>query len=72
VEQAVTRGVLLAYDTEKRLQKEGFAKPFVLRQWNAEASSAYFDDTKAGLQKGIDEATAAIAKRSSQPHTAAK
>src|SRR6266436_7495717 len=31
VERAVVRGMLLAYDTEKRLQKEGLAKPFTLK-----------------------------------------
>src|SRR5262245_25976945 len=30
---AVLRGVLLAYDTEKRLQKEGLARLFTLDEW---------------------------------------
>ena len=30
VATAVVRGMLLAYDTEKRLQKEGLAKAFTL------------------------------------------
>ena len=37
VEQAVTRGMLLAYDTEKRLQKEGLGKSFTLEEWAVEA-----------------------------------
>ena len=72
IERAVTRGVLLAYDTEKRLQKDGFAKPFALHQWIAEAGPTYFDSTEAGLQKGIDEAKTAIANRSSQPLSVSK
>jgi hypothetical protein len=72
VERAVTRGVLLAYDTERRLQKEGLAKPFTLDEWSAEAGAAYFDITKVGLQKGIEEAKAAAAIRPTQPYAAAK
>jgi NAD(P)-dependent dehydrogenase (short-subunit alcohol dehydrogenase family) len=68
VADAVLRGVLLAYDTEKRLQKEGLAREFTLEQWNVEAGAAFFDDTVAGVQKGIDEATAAAAKRPSGPY----
>src|SRR5262245_26921964 len=64
VARAVLRGVLLAYDTEKRLQKEGLAKKFTLEQWNVEAGQAFFDDTVVGVQKGIEEAKAAAARRS--------
>jgi leucyl aminopeptidase len=68
VETAVVRGMLLAYDTEKRLQKEGLAKPFTLEQWNVEAGPDFFDDTVVGVQKGIEEAKAAAAKRPSDPY----
>src|SRR5947199_4741293 len=33
VETAAVRGVLLAYDTERRLQKQGLARKFTLEQW---------------------------------------
>lgn len=72
VERAVTRGVLLAYDTEKRLQQEGRAKSFTLDEWEAEAGPAYFDETRLGLQKGIEEAKAAAAKRPTQPYGVGK
>src|SRR5262249_22690194 len=68
VASAVLRGVLLAYDTEKRLGKEGLGKPFTLRQWNVEAGPAFFDDTVAGVQKGIEEAKAAAARRPPDPY----
>jgi hypothetical protein len=68
VEQAVTRGVLLAYDTDKRLQKEGLANAFTLGEWVVEAGPDYFDDTVKGVQKGIEEARAAVAKRPSGPY----
>src|SRR5256714_2236589 len=63
VETAVVRGVLLAYDTEKRLQEEGLARKFTLEQWNVEAGPAFFDDTVAGVREGIEEAKAAVGKR---------
>jgi hypothetical protein len=44
--------MLLAYDTEKRLQKKGLARAFTLEQWNVEATRAFFDDTAAGAEKG--------------------
>ncbi len=72
IERVVTRGVLLAYDTEKRLQQEGRAKPFTLEEWEAEAGPAYFDDTKAGLEKGIEEAKTEAAKRPAQPYGVSK
>jgi len=68
VAEAFLRGVLLAYDTEKRLQKEGLAKGFTLQQWNVEAGPAFFDDTVMGVQKGIAGAKAAAAGRSAEPY----
>jgi hypothetical protein len=67
VERAVVRGMLLAYDTEKRLQKEGLSKEFNLEQWNVEAGPAYFDETVTGVQKAIEEANNAIKERSPDP-----
>jgi leucyl aminopeptidase len=72
VADAVLRGVLLAYDTEKRLQKEGLAREFTLEQWNVEAGAAFFDDTVGGVQKGIEEAKAAAAKRPADPYAGGK
>jgi len=68
VANAVVRGVLLAYDTDKRLQKEGLAKPFTLEQWNVEAGAMFFDETVMGVQKGIDDAKATAAKRPATPY----
>jgi hypothetical protein len=64
VEVAVVKGMLLAYDTETRLRKEGFAKPFTLEEWWVEAGAAYYDETVAGARKAVREATAAIEARS--------
>jgi Cytosol aminopeptidase family, N-terminal domain len=64
VATAVVRGMLLAYDTEKRLQKDGLEKEFSLTQWNVEAGPKYFDETVAGVQKAIDDADKAIKDQS--------
>jgi Cytosol aminopeptidase family, N-terminal domain len=67
VETAVVRGMLLAYDTEKRLQKEGLSKDFTLEQWNVEAGPAYFDETVMGVQKAIEQAEKSIKDRPADP-----
>jgi hypothetical protein len=67
VERAVVRGMLSAYDTEKRLQKEGLGTDFTLEQWNIEAGPTYFDETVAGVGKAIEEAQKAIKVRSTYP-----
>jgi hypothetical protein len=63
VETAVIRGMLLAYDTEKSLQKEGLAKECTLEEWVVEAGPAFFDDTVAGVKKGVAGAKKAAANR---------
>jgi hypothetical protein len=72
VEAAVVRGMLLAYDTEKRLQKEGLAKAYTLDDWNVEAGPDYFDETVTGVEKAIVAATASIKERGTQPYTKGK
>jgi hypothetical protein len=72
VETAVVRGMLLAYDTEQRLQKEGLAKNYSLEEWWVEAGPAYFDETVAGVKKATAEATDLIKVRGSKPYTSGK
>jgi hypothetical protein len=72
VERAVTRGMLLAYDTERRLQKQGLAKAWTLEEWVAEAGEKYFADTLPGAPNGIDDARADIARRPPEPYGAGK
>jgi hypothetical protein len=72
VETAVVRGMLLAYDTEKRLQKEGLAKAYTLDEWNVEAGPKYFDETVEGVQKALSQANKAIKDRSTKPYSMTK
>lgn len=72
VETAVTRGVLLAYDTDKRLQKEGLAKDYTLEEWVVEAGPAFFADTVKGVEKGVAGAKKAAADRPAAPYAKGK
>src|SRR6516164_6222861 len=72
VERAVVRGMLLAYDTEKRLQKQGLSKAYTLDQWNVEAGPTYFDETVAGVKKASAEAADLIKARASKPYVSGK
>jgi hypothetical protein len=63
VETNVVRGMLLAYDTEKRLQKEGLAKEYTLGEWWVEAGPAFFDETVTGVEKAVKQAEEQITKR---------
>lgn len=69
IETAVVRGVLLAYDTERRLQDQGLAKAFTLDEWRVEAGPAYYDETVAGVKKAIDQAEATVKARASTPYS---
>ena len=72
VEIAVVKAMLLAYDTDKRMQKEGLARPFALDEWIVEAGPAYFDETVGAVQRAIQDAKTAVAKRSSDPYAKPK
>jgi hypothetical protein len=68
VETAVIQAMLLAYDTEKRLQKEGLAKPYALDEWIVEAGLDFFDETAASAEKAIKQATSALKMRGTEPY----
>jgi hypothetical protein len=72
VERAVVRGMLLAYDTDRRLQKQGLGKPFALEEWWVEAGPAYFDETVLGVKQAIAEATDLIKAREPKPYASGK
>lgn len=68
VEIAVVQTMLLAYDTEKRLQKEGLTKPFTLEEWIVEAGPQYFDETVTAAQKAVQQTKTALKDRTAEPY----
>lgn len=68
VEIAVVKSMLLAYDTEKRMQSEGLAKPFDLTEWIVEAGPAYFDETAVAVQTAIKDAKTFASQRSKESY----
>jgi Cytosol aminopeptidase family, N-terminal domain len=69
---AVVRGMLLARDTEMRLQREGLAKAHSIEEWVCEAGPKFFDETVSGVTKAMKEADSAIAARSPVPYSSFK
>jgi hypothetical protein len=63
VETAVTKGMLLAYETELRLQTERLSNDYELSDWIVEAGPAYFDETVAGVREAVSKAATESAKR---------
>lgn len=63
VAQAVVESVILAYDTEKQLQKKGLAKPYTISEWTMEAGADYYADTVVKVQQGIQRSTVQVAAR---------
>jgi hypothetical protein len=72
VEIAVVREMLMAYDTERRLQKEGLATPFTLDEWIVEAGPQYFEETVTAVEKAIQQATTALKDRSAGAYSRGK
>jgi hypothetical protein len=72
VAAVVVRGMLLARDTESRLQKEGLAKAQTIEEWVCEAGPKYFDETVSGVRKAMKEADSAITARPPAPYISGK
>ncbi|XGV94803.1 MAG: M17 family peptidase N-terminal domain-containing protein [Leptolyngbya sp. BL-A-14] len=68
VAKAVMENVILAYDTEKRLQKQGLAHPFTINEWVYEAGVDFFAGAVAKVKQAVDQTNAQIATRSSTPY----
>lgn len=63
VETAVVKGMLLAYDTELRLQEEGLSNNYKLEEWWVEAGPNYFDETVEGVREAVSQTAKETAKR---------
>jgi len=72
VETSVIRGLLLARDTDVRLQNEGLSRKYSLATWIVEAGPAYYKDTIIGARKGIESADSAIKRRRTESYSTAK
>lgn len=68
VAQAVIQNVILAYDTEKRLQQQGLAQPFTIDEWVYEAGTAFFAGAISNVQAAVELTNTQIANRSSTPY----
>jgi hypothetical protein len=64
---SVLTGVILAHDTEKRLQKENFGFKELPTEWVQEAGPTYFADTIVGVDAYVKKAKEELKKRSSDP-----
>jgi hypothetical protein len=67
-DRAVAEQVLLAYDTEKRLQSEGVAETFTLREWMIEAGPAFIEGAIEKVGKGVEAASAQVQSRAHEPY----
>jgi len=67
VARYVVRGLLLARDTDLRLQREGLSKKYALEEWVEEAGPDFYKQTIAGVKTGAGEAQSAIGKRKTFP-----
>lgn len=69
---AVVEQVLLAYDTEKRLQQQGLAPRFSLSSWVIEAGPKYFEGASTQVAAAIQKAGETLKQRDGSPYVRAK
>lgn len=67
---AVVEQVLLAYDTEKRLQQQGLAPRFSLTSWVIEAGPKYFEGATTHVEQAVKAAGEQLQQRDARPYTA--
>jgi len=64
---AVIESVILAYNTDQQMQKEGVSAPYTIALWEMEAGPKYFADVKTVLQQSIAQSQKDLANRSEEP-----
>jgi hypothetical protein len=72
VTKAVMQNVMLAYDTEKRLQKQGLAQPFTIREWVCEAGAAFYTESISQVKQAIELTNNQIVSRTSAPYVSGR
>jgi hypothetical protein len=71
-DRAFVENMILAYDTEKRLQDQKLAAPFSIKDWTIEAGPTFFAGAAREIQSGIATAGKEIADRSAAPYSTLK
>jgi len=66
-DRSVEEGLILAYDTEKRLQAQGLADSFDVQDWTIEAGPTFFASVAGQLPVGIKICSEQIAQREKKP-----
>lgn len=61
---AIVEQLILAYDTEKRLQSQGLAQPFSIDEWVIEAGPKFYDAVNTKVDAAILKAKTTIEARS--------
>lgn len=67
-DRAVVEQMLLAYDTEMRLQSEGLAEKFAIRECIIEAGPAFIEGAIKETEAGVAAAAAEIKSRPARPY----
>ena len=67
-DRAFAEQMLSAYDTEKRLQAQGFAPKFSIESFVIEAGPSFFDSAVKQVGEGIDSIIAELQKRDATPY----
>jgi hypothetical protein len=65
---AVVEQMLLAYDTEKRLQQQGLAPKFSISSWVIEAGPKYFEGVNTHVADAVKAASEKIQQRDDKPY----
>jgi hypothetical protein len=63
VAEAVVRGAILAYDTDKKPQQLGLLPHQSIHVWTYEAGPAFFKRTVEGVEKAVKKANAEVDER---------
>jgi cytosol aminopeptidase family protein len=71
-DRALAEQMLMAYDTEKRLQAQGLSLNFSIATFVIEAGPSYFDSAVKEVGEGISTATAEISRRSNGSYLTGK
>jgi hypothetical protein len=67
-DRAVVEQVVLAYDTDKRMQAQRLAPAADLREFTIEAGPKFFDATAVAVRAGVAIATAQVQARGDAPY----